>query len=188
MADRRERVTILGDGQMGLVLADALSEQPVTVRLWGPFPAEVEALAASRRSERRLPGFRLPDTVEVDPEATVALGDATLVVNAIPTQFIASVWEKIARHIPSGTPVVCVSKGIENETLRTPTDVIAATLRQGGHRAPIPSAHCPDRPSPASWPGGCRPRWLLRPRTRYSLSGCRISSMCRGCGSTGTAI
>ena len=49
-------VAIIGDGQMGLVLSDALVVRGIDVRLWGPFEDDIAALAATRRSPDRLPG------------------------------------------------------------------------------------------------------------------------------------
>ncbi len=121
------RVAIVGDGQMGLVLADALAERGVAVRLWGPFPDEVVALAETRGSPR-LPGFRLPDAVEVTADDAAALAGCGMIVNAIPTQFIRSVWRRLGPGVPAGAPFVCVSKGIENDTLLRPTQVIADVL------------------------------------------------------------
>jgi len=122
-----ELAAIVGDGQMGLVLADALVERGVPVRLWGPFPEDMETLAATRRS-RRLADFVLPEEVEVTADDTAALDGAAWIINAIPTQFIRRVWQRLGEHAPPGVPVLCVSKGIENETLLRPTQVIADVL------------------------------------------------------------
>jgi glycerol-3-phosphate dehydrogenase len=35
-----------------------------------------------------------------------------MVINAIPTQFVRAAWRDAARHVPSGVPVVSVTKGI----------------------------------------------------------------------------
>lgn len=128
-----ERIAIVGDGQMGMVLADALVERGLSVRLWGPFPEDVEALASTRRQPRRLPDFTLPDAVEVTADAACLLDGATTVVNAIPTQFIRRVWSVLAPSFPEGVGVASVSKGIENETLMRPTQVIEDALRAAGH-------------------------------------------------------
>jgi glycerol-3-phosphate dehydrogenase (NAD(P)+) len=118
---------IVGDGQMGLVLADALTERGIPVRLWGPFPEDIQTLAATRRS-RRLPDFVLPGAVEVTADDSAALPGASWIINAIPTQFIRRVWQRVGGHAPAAAPVLCVSKGIENETLLRPTQVIADSL------------------------------------------------------------
>jgi glycerol-3-phosphate dehydrogenase (NAD(P)+) len=122
-----ELVAIVGDGQMGLVMADALIERGMAVRLWGPFPEDIQPLAKTRRS-RRLPDYRLPDAVEVTADDATALVGASWILNAIPTQFIRRVWQRLGRHARPGVPVLCVSKGIENDTLLRPTQVIADVL------------------------------------------------------------
>ena len=116
-------VAIIGDGQMGLVLADALVTRGVNVRLWGPFSEEVTNLAKTRKSPR-LSGFQLPDEVEVCTASEEVLTGVDVAINAIPTQFIRKVWGSLCDHVPKGTPVVSVAKGIEIGTLSRPTQVI----------------------------------------------------------------
>ncbi len=116
-------VAIIGDGQMGLVLADALVTRGVHVRVWGPFSEEVTNLAKTRKSPR-LSGFQLPDAVEVCTSSEEALTGVDVAINAIPTQFIRKVWGSLCEHVPKGTPVVSVAKGIEIDTLARPTQVI----------------------------------------------------------------
>jgi len=133
-------VAIIGDGQMGLVLADAFVARGLSVRLWGPFPDDIETLAGTRRSPRRLPEFTLPDDVRVTADHREALSGANCVVNAIPTQYIRRVWQTIGTGVPVSASVLCVSKGIENETLLTPTQIIADVL--GGLPARSMPASC----------------------------------------------
>lgn len=116
---------------MGLVMADALAVGGSDVLLWGPHRERIELLAETRQSPDRLAGFTLPEPVVVTA-ADERLGTAVdVVVNAVPTQFIRPVWKRIARHIPSNATIVCVSKGIERETLLRPTQVMADALRGG---------------------------------------------------------
>jgi len=127
-----QRIAIIGDGQMGLVLADALVERGAIVRMWGPFPDVVAHLAESRENPGRMPGFRLDETVDVTSDASKAMEGADLAINAIPAQFIASVWEGVAPHAPSGCPIVSVAKGIENGSLRRPSEVLRDTVPAAG--------------------------------------------------------
>lgn len=122
-----EKVTIIGDGQMGLVLADALAVRGVPTRLWGPFPADLETLNATRQSGR-MPGFKLNPVVKVLADDREALKGATLVFSAIPAQFLRSVWKRLASRLGASVPVISVTKGIENNTLMRPTQVIRETL------------------------------------------------------------
>lgn len=127
----QERVTIVGDGQMGVVMAAMLAERGVPATVWGPFPEAIRALAASRRSPR-LPGLALPAAIRFEPDARTALADATLAVNAVPTQFVRAAWKDAAAHLAPGVPVVSVTKGIEDGTLLRPSEVIAQAVPQAG--------------------------------------------------------
>lgn len=121
------QVTVVGDGQMGLVMADALAAGDHHVRVWGPFEDHLASLARTRTSDR-LPGFTLPDAVEVTMDPGEALGGSDLVICAIPCQFIRAVFEQIA-GVTTGSPVlVSVSKGIEMGTLKRPTEILEEVL------------------------------------------------------------
>lgn len=124
----QERTAIIGDGQMALVTADVLAFNGHAVRLWGPFPEEVTALKQSRRSPKRLPSFELPEQVRVCTELGDAVDGATVVINAIPTQFIRRVWERLRGSLSGDAIVGCVAKGIENETLLRPSEIIESCL------------------------------------------------------------
>jgi glycerol-3-phosphate dehydrogenase (NAD(P)+) len=121
-------VTMLGDGQMGLVLADLLVSQGAAVRMWCPSPDAVEPLRTTRMSPTRLPDFRLPDAVEVTSDVDHLLDGTDLVVNAIPTQYIRAVWTRIARPGLVPCPVVTVAKGIEATTLLLPTEIMQQVI------------------------------------------------------------
>ncbi|MBC8309719.1 MAG: NAD(P)-dependent glycerol-3-phosphate dehydrogenase [Phycisphaerales bacterium] len=123
-------VAVIGDGQMALVMADALTARGVHVRLWGPFPTHVDDLA-ERRKSARLPHFMLSDDVRVTPNAEEALSEVDIALNAIPTQYIRKVWGDISNYVPTGVPVACVAKGIEIGTNVLPTQIIEELLGEG---------------------------------------------------------
>ncbi len=123
-------VAVIGDGQMGLVLADALVCRGVNVRLWGPFQESVKQLCSTRKSPR-LSEFTLDESVEVTGDGAVALNEIDIAVNAIPTQFIRKVWSAIASDLPRNVPVGCVAKGIELETHLLPTQIIEEAIGEG---------------------------------------------------------
>jgi glycerol-3-phosphate dehydrogenase (NAD(P)+) len=137
---RYRRVAILGSGQMGLVSAGILASgpQPPALVLWAHTLDEAGELTQTRRS-RRLPGFILPETARATNDLAEALAGASLVVSAIPVQYIRSVWERIGGlHLPTSVGVVSVAKGIENTTLLRPTQVLADCLHDPPDRAPRP--------------------------------------------------
>ena len=116
-------VAVIGDGQMGLVLADALLTRGAEVRLWGPFSEHVNDLAQTRTSPR-LPNFSLPEQVAVVGEGAALFDGADVAINAIPTQFIRNVWTSLQENVPTGIPIACVAKGIEMNSLLLPTKIL----------------------------------------------------------------
>lgn len=157
-ADSTPVVTVLGLGQMGLVCAGLLDSpeasrpdgrpidpsvdpasiglvRPVKVRLWGHNVEEAGIVAQTRRSSR-LPEFLLPTSVDVVLKDAAALKNTSLIVSAIPVQYIRDVWNRLAPHVPPNAGVVSVAKGIENVTLLRPTQIIAEVLRTTGRDNP----------------------------------------------------
>ncbi|MFM7052739.1 MAG: NAD(P)H-dependent glycerol-3-phosphate dehydrogenase [Planctomycetota bacterium] len=124
-----ERIVIVGDGQMALVLADVVAYRGARVSMLSPFPEVARELSSTRRSPR-LPGFVLPDAVEVTADAQCLRG-ATMVVCAIPTQHIRATFARVASHLAPGTPVVSVAKGIEADTFRLPAEILQEAVEPG---------------------------------------------------------
>lgn len=125
-----EQVTVIGDGQMATVCAVMLADRGVHVRLWSIFRENIEAIKATRENRRYLPGLRVPERVACAADVRAAFHGAELIVSAVPCQFLRRVWQKIAAEYPRGVPIASVTKGIENETLLRPTQIIADVVGQ----------------------------------------------------------
>ncbi len=119
-----EQVAVIGDGQMATVCSVMLADRGIHVRMWGASPENVEALKATRENRRHLPGLRIPERVSFTTNPEAVFQGAEMVLSAIPCQYIRRVFERLAPYFPPGLPVTSVSKGIENETLLRPTQVI----------------------------------------------------------------
>jgi glycerol-3-phosphate dehydrogenase (NAD(P)+) len=122
-------VTIIGDGAMATVCAQLLCEpsspqKPQRVTMWAHDPSHIAELARTRENKRFLPGFPLPQSLQLQPDDAAAFTGATLIVCAIPTQFIRPTLTRLAPHIPAGIPIVSVAKGLELKTMQRPSEVI----------------------------------------------------------------
>jgi glycerol-3-phosphate dehydrogenase (NAD(P)+) len=123
-----ERVTILGDGAMATVCSILLTQGGHEVTMWGAFEESIERLIQDREQRRLLPGVRVPPKVRLTALDHRAFVGATLILSAVPTQFIRGVWERLQPHVPPNVPIVSVAKGIETGSLLRPTQVIADVL------------------------------------------------------------
>src|ERR1700685_2414463 len=119
-----ERVTIVGDGAMATVCAILLTQVGHRVVMWGAFEESINRLIQNRQNQRLLPGSTLPPPVRLTANEADCFEDCTLILSAVPTQFMREVWTRLSRYAPVGVPIVSVAKGIENQTLLRPTQII----------------------------------------------------------------
>ncbi len=132
-------ITLIGDGSMATVLALLLEGQGAQVTIWGGRQEHVDRLIQTRENKRYLPGYHIPESIRLTADPKAALQNADLIVSAIPTQFMRAVWTRLAPNMPAGVPAVSVAKGIENDTLLRPTQIMAEVLSQ--------SRDDPDKPA-----------------------------------------
>ncbi len=122
------RATVIGDGAMGTLCALLLAQRGTEVILWGAFPDHIATLQRDRENKRFLPGHPLPDAIRPVDQPSAAFDDPTIIVSAVPCQFIRGVWKRFAEIAPRDVPIVNVAKGIEVGTLLCPTDIVKKCL------------------------------------------------------------
>lgn len=122
------RCSVLGAGSWGTALAGLLAGKGYTVTAWDKNAAILDDIAKNHRNERYLPGIALPATLHAAPDLARALEGAELVVIAVPSPAVRPVAIEAKRHVHAGTPIVCVAKGIEVETLMTMSEVLEDVL------------------------------------------------------------
>ncbi|TQS70474.1 NAD(P)-dependent glycerol-3-phosphate dehydrogenase [Rhodobacteraceae bacterium] len=118
-------IAVLGAGAFGTALAISLSQnEPVT--LWGRDPEAIALMQAGRENTRRLPGVALPPGVTLTSDIAQACR-ADIILLAVPMQKTAAFVQQHAVHLAQKT-IVCCSKGIDLNSLRGPTALIADHL------------------------------------------------------------
>src|SRR5512140_3034404 len=122
------RCSVLGAGSWGTALASLLASKGYTVTSWDKDTPVLEDMARHHRNERYLPGVVLPATLHATPDLQKALEGAELLVLAVPSHAVRQVVIEAKRHVHAGTPIVCVAKGIELESLMTMSEVIEDVL------------------------------------------------------------
>ena len=135
-----ERVTILGSGGMATVCSILLQQNGHAVTMWGAHESSIERLLQDREQRRLLPGVKVPAEVKLTASDSEAMAEPTIILSAVPTQYMRSVWERLKARVPAGVPIVSVAKGIENETLLRPTQIIGDVLGHSAGRKKNPLA------------------------------------------------
>jgi len=127
-------ISIIGDGGMGTVLGMLLCEKGTGARIWGHDREQLAGIARDRENRKFLTGYKLPAELMFEPDDERIMAGADLIVSAVPCQFTRSVWSRLSSHVPAGVPVISVTKGIENDTLLRPTQIIAEILDSSEER------------------------------------------------------
>jgi glycerol-3-phosphate dehydrogenase (NAD(P)+) len=130
-----KRISIVGDGAMGTVLAMMFCEKGLDTRIWGYDAAQLQEMESVRENTRFLPGYALPESLHFEAVDARIFVDCDLVVSAIPCQFVRSIWQRLKGVFPGNLPVVSVAKGIENQTLLRPTEILRDVLGESNQYA-----------------------------------------------------
>ena len=107
------RATVIGDGGMGTLCALLLARQGSQVTLWGAFPEHIEELERDRENKQFLPGFALPDSIKPVSNEERAFDQATLIVSAVPCQYVRAVWQRFIGCAPRDVPVVSINRNMK---------------------------------------------------------------------------
>jgi len=126
---RPETVAILGGGAMGTACAAILARSPhLSLRLWVRNSAFANDIAITRKNARLLPGVQLDHSVLVTSSAADALDSATMILICVPTRGIREAVGSLRSFIPANSLLVSAVKGIENDTLIRPSEMLTELL------------------------------------------------------------
>jgi glycerol-3-phosphate dehydrogenase (NAD(P)+) len=118
------KITVLGAGAWGTALARILAQREHQITLWDYFPETAATINRTHVNERYLPGIPLPESLRGEADSTTAVQGAELVVVASVSKGFRNATKCLASF--SGVAVT-VTKGIEFETGKTMTDILAET-------------------------------------------------------------
>lgn len=118
------KVGIIGAGSWGTALAKNLADNGHEVTIWSIMQDEIKMLQEHREHLDKLPGVKLPDSMTFTGDMEAAVVGQDLLVLAVPSIFTRSTAKSMAPYVTEGQVIVCVAKGIEDDTLMTITEVV----------------------------------------------------------------
>lgn len=122
------KIGVLGAGTWGMALARMLCISGNQVTVWSALEREVEEFSATRRHPN-LPGMVIPDEIVFTKDIQQVCTDQEILLFAVPSPFVRATARKAAPYIADGQLIVDVAKGIEADTLKTMTQIIAEELK-----------------------------------------------------------
>ena len=109
-------IAVIGAGSFGCALAVSFSLKH-NVTMWTFSEAEKNDILTSRENRSRLPGIKIPESINITTNANEIL-DSDFVFFAVPSEFLRSTAVALKPYISSSSIIVNTSKGIEESTFK----------------------------------------------------------------------
>lgn len=122
-------IAVIGSGGWGTAVAIHLDGKGYDVTLWSWKQEECDNILRDGENKEFLPGVKVSDTIRLTSDIS-CVKEKDLVVLVSPSKVIRQTAHSMAPYIKEGTPVVILSKGIEDETLMTLSQVVEEEIPQ----------------------------------------------------------
>lgn len=117
-------IGIIGAGSWGTALAVLLHTNGNHITMWSVMEDEIRMLQTEHEQKDKLPGVKLPEDMAFTTNLEQTVRGKDVLVLAVPSPFIRETARRIEPYVREGQILVNVSKGIEESTLMTLSQVI----------------------------------------------------------------
>lgn len=124
------KIAVVGAGSWGTTVASIAADSTETI-LWARREELARAIDTAHRNPEYLPELRLPDALSATHDLGRAISNTDVVVMAVPSHGFREVFTLVADHLQDQTPIVSLTKGIEQGSLARMTEIVADVA--GGH-------------------------------------------------------
>ena len=123
------KISVIGSGGWGIALTILLYKNGHDLTIWSFDKREAEELKTTRENKTKLPNILLPEDIKVTDNLKEAVDNKDILVLAVPSKAIRSVSKSLKDIIKDNQIIVNVAKGLEEDTLKTMTDIIEEELK-----------------------------------------------------------
>lgn len=123
-----KKIGIIGAGSWGTALAVVLAKNGHDVIVWSIIEDEIAMLNEKREHVDKLPGVKLEENISFTTNLEMAITESDMLVLAVPSVFTRSTAKSMAPFVKDNQIIVCVAKGIEEDTLMPITEVVESEI------------------------------------------------------------
>ena len=123
------KISVIGSGGWGIALTILLHKNRHDLMIWSFDKREAEELKTTRENKTKLPNILLPEDIKVTDDLKEAVDNKDVLILAVPSKAIRSVSKSLKDIIKDNQIIVNVAKGLEEDTLKTMTDIIEEELK-----------------------------------------------------------
>ena len=120
-----DKIAVLGAGSWGTTYAAVIADAGFPVTLWARREETVEEINTAHTNSRYLGDRELPETITATTDDIAAVTDADVVILAVPAQTLRENLSRWKAHLRPDVRLVSLMKGIEVETGKRMSEVIA---------------------------------------------------------------
>jgi len=128
------KIGVIGAGSWGTALANMLAGKGYPVTLWAYEKDLVERMKMTRENDLFLPGFSLSSNLDFTADLSAAVSGKEMVLLVSPSQVMRLVVQQALGDFNPESLIVSASKGIENGTLLTMSQVLRELLPPSCHQ------------------------------------------------------
>lgn len=127
---KNSKITVLGGGSFGTAIANMIASNGHPVTLWMRDAENARHCMDAGENTPYLPGYKLDPRLQVSADLEAALEGASVVFFSIPSKAFRGVCQQVAGLIPAQTIVVSTVKGIEGDSFKLMSEILAEELDQ----------------------------------------------------------
>lgn len=122
-------VLVVGEGAWGTAIAILLAYNGHKVYLWCHDSEVKKTIEKTRSNERYFPGVFLDELIIPTTNLNEAIQQSAWIFESTPVKYLRSVLTSADPSLCDKKPWVILSKGIENETLLLPSQIVSSVLK-----------------------------------------------------------
>ena len=123
----KSHIAVVGAGSWGTTVASTVAQNQSTM-LWARRTALAQQITADHENIDYLRGVALTESLLCSSNLQDVVRDASIVMMAVPSNGFRDVLVEVAKYVSPEVPIVSLTKGLERDTLKRMTEVVADVL------------------------------------------------------------
>lgn len=134
MKDPVISIGVIGGGSFGTAMALHLARKDYPVTIWAHDKTVAETMQTTRENKTYLPGVVLPENLTATHSLESATRGKRLVLQVNPSHATRQVMTQAAAFLEPDAVIVNCTKGLENETLKTMSELLMEILPESNRQ------------------------------------------------------
>lgn len=124
----KQKIVVVGEGAWGTALAILFARNGHAVTLWCYHKEIATEIMMYRTNMLYMPDVTIPSEIIATNDIAEAFAGASWICEALPVQHLRSIIKLIRPYVAHDTPWLITSKGMEQESLLLPAEIVAQEL------------------------------------------------------------